>query len=229
MSILVKFGTKHGRDEDDCEHFREDILRVEGPDALFREYDSESFDGPRGSFGGVVFDAQDHAIKFSRAVGAGERNGEEPYNTCVAHRRGYAPEFYDAWKVKNEHDEEYYAMEMEKYEITLFDYLRKPPIPADDANVDASLADLVTQMARERACHFDLHFDNIMLKRDGDGRYVAKAIDWMFAEFGEKVCKRPLFFYEEMETVLGVDALERRFPLTRQVVIDKLHANDAAS
>ena len=222
----MNFGTKHGRDEDDCEAYRVDNLRVEAPDALFREYDSESFDGPQGSYGGVVFNDQGHAIKFARSKML--LGDEEPYNTCIASKRGYAPEFYDAWKVKDNYDDEYYAIDMEKYDITLYDYIHRPANPADDADVDASLADVVTQMSHERACHYDLHCLNTMLKRNGDGHYIVKAIDWMRSDFGAKVCERPLFFDHEMEQVLGGDAFKSRFPKTRQAVIDKLHAEDAA-
>jgi hypothetical protein len=224
MSVAVTFGGKRRNDESECEEYRASNLRVQAPDDLFRKYDDESFDGPRGSFGGVVFNAQGHAIKFSRAQQATWADDEEPYNTCVANKKGYAPEFYDAWKVRDAHDDEFFAIEMEKYEITLFDFLRQPTNDSDDADVDASLAAVVTQMSHERACHYDMHFENIMLKRNINGHYIVKAIDWMSAEFGEKVCKRPFFFYEELETVLGSDAVERRFPLTRQSVLDR-HAS----
>jgi hypothetical protein len=107
-------------------------LRVQGPDDLFREYDVDDFTGPQGAYGGVVFSGG-HAIKFARSqmlIG-----DEEPYNTCVASTRGYAPQFYDAWKVKDQYDDEYYAMEMEKYDMTLNKYLRETRSPEDDAEV----------------------------------------------------------------------------------------------
>ena len=60
--------SKRKTDESECEKYLTDNLRVEGPSEEFEEYDSEYFRGPRGAYGGVVFDNRGHAIKFSRDV-----------------------------------------------------------------------------------------------------------------------------------------------------------------
>jgi|LakMenE09Jun09ns_1017247.scaffolds.fasta_scaffold01036_4 hypothetical protein len=228
MSVLATFGPKHSRDEDTCDQYHDVNLRVKQPDALFNEYsDWETFDGPSGTYGGVVFNARGHAVKFTPIKNGAD---EEPYNTCLANKKGHAPEFYDAWKVKDADDEEFYAIEMETYDDTLYDYIiTKPTKESDDSDIDSSLADLITQLAHDRTCHSDLHLGNIMLKRTADGHYTVKAIDWMGAKFEEKVCKSPLFFYEELEELIGVEDMKLRFSRTRQAVLDFERVQKAAA
>jgi hypothetical protein len=68
-----------------------------------------------------------------------------------------------------------------------------------------------------------------MLKRTADGHYTVKAIDWMGAKFEEKVCKSPLFFYEELEELIGVEDMKLRFSRTRQAVLDFERVQKAAA
>ena len=209
MSIVANLGSKRRNEDSECDKYLVENLRVEEPSEEFKVFDNPSFKWVGGAYGRVAFDSRGHAIKFTKATPL--KGAEEPYNTCIAHKKGHAPELYDAWKVKDVNDDVFLAMDMEKYDMDLFDYVRKFGNNADDADVDVSLLEAINHMSKDRTCHEDLHPGNIILKRGSDGHYNVKIIDWSFAKFGEKKCKNPLSFYEFMDDVIE-EEFGRRFP-----------------